>query len=589
MGASLCCPATEDCVLTVPAYGSVFRRISVRGADVQSTVHECRYPLWAVKVSDFLRMSGKPQAHSILLERGLLYKWFPGMFLIFVSHQWLSKEHPDPEGHQLEVLQKAIRGVIGGSLQVHEDIACRTADNSLSASTRQQIAEGYIFLDWFAIPQITVRSEGVNEETTKTDAALAVQSIPAYVELSNIFVALVPELTHRDSKLLANYSTWLSRGWCRAELWCRLLSNKTDTTVIVVYSNVQAEFMYPLDWQSNSIAKGEFTVEADRAQAVELSQMALEKKIQHLQERGPLSHHRFYTALWLKLHGTQGRDLQSFLSHFGFDSLQDAARDKASMNALICAVFSGDAGMVRLLAESRADTNHVLTGLTELGYYDSETALMAAMKSGQGPEVLTALIEHRADVNKKDGRGLPPLYMSRTPEHVQVLLDNRAEMPPFVLEGPAAFGNTETVQALLAYRCNPSEDPRASPLHALSLLSRGNGCVLETAKLLLTNRADVNARAARPSDNTMWQYHSARAQVAVLGFTRCSMMTRLQAIAPGISPLGYAALVGHEQLVRLYLEHGAESYPNDGGDLPEDLARNNHHYHLLPLLATFAT
>ena len=41
--------------------------------------------------------------------------------------------------------------------------------------------------------------------------------------------------------------------WCRAELWCRLLSNKIDTTVIVVYSNVQAEFMYPLDWQSNSI------------------------------------------------------------------------------------------------------------------------------------------------------------------------------------------------------------------------------------------------------------------------------------------------------------------------------------------------
>ena len=67
------------------------------------------------------------------------------------------------------------------------------------------------------------------------------------------------------------------------------------------------------------------------------------------------------------------------------------------------------------------------------------------------------------------------------------------------------------------------------------------------------------------------------------------MMTRLQAIAPGISPLGYAALVGHEQLCQLYLDHGAESFPNDGGDLPEDLARNNHHYHLLPLLSTFAT
>ena len=47
--------------------------------------------------------------------------------------------------------------------------------------------------------------------------------------------------------------------------------------------------------------------------------------------------------------------------------------------------------------------------------------------------------------------------------------------------------------------------------------------------------------------------------------------------------------VGHGQLTQLYLDHGAVSFPNDRGDLPEDLARNNHHYHLIPLLATFAT
>lgn len=35
---------------------------------------------------------------------------------------------------------------------------------------------------------------------------------------------------------LGNYLTWLSRGWCRAELWCRLLSNREDTSVVVVFS-----------------------------------------------------------------------------------------------------------------------------------------------------------------------------------------------------------------------------------------------------------------------------------------------------------------------------------------------------------------
>ena len=36
--------------------------------------------------------------------------------------------------------------------------------------------------DWFAIPQITSRAPGVNEDLLKTEAAKAVQSIPAYVE-----------------------------------------------------------------------------------------------------------------------------------------------------------------------------------------------------------------------------------------------------------------------------------------------------------------------------------------------------------------------------------------------------------------------
>ena len=58
---------------------------------------------------------------------------------------------------------------------------------------------------------------------------------------------------------------------------------------------------------------------------------------------------------------------------------------------------------------------------------------------------------------------------------------------------------------------------------------------------------------------------------------------------PGMSPLGCAAFAGHWQLAQLYLDYEAEPSPNDRGEWPEDLARNNHHHHLMPLLATFAT
>ena len=142
MGASLCTTSREV-------------------ASAEPTIHECLYPLWAVKVSDFLEMSGKPEAHHVLLERGLLYQWFPGMFLIFISHQWLSSLHPDPQGQQVEVLQKMLRGIIDGSLHVHEGIESRTQNQRLSSTTRRQIRDGFIFLDWFAIPQVTARKQGV--------------------------------------------------------------------------------------------------------------------------------------------------------------------------------------------------------------------------------------------------------------------------------------------------------------------------------------------------------------------------------------------------------------------------------------------
>ena len=74
-------------------------------------------------------------------------EWFPGMFVIFTSHQWLSSTHPDPQGQQMEALQKALRGMIDGSLQVHEDIVSRSDDMNLSNTIRQHITEGFLFFD----------------------------------------------------------------------------------------------------------------------------------------------------------------------------------------------------------------------------------------------------------------------------------------------------------------------------------------------------------------------------------------------------------------------------------------------------------
>ena len=47
----------------------------------------------------------------------------PGMFVLFVSHQWLGSEHPDPTGQQLSVLRSALRGMLSGQLSVEEDLS----------------------------------------------------------------------------------------------------------------------------------------------------------------------------------------------------------------------------------------------------------------------------------------------------------------------------------------------------------------------------------------------------------------------------------------------------------------------------------
>ena len=107
----------------------------------------------------------------------------------------------------------------------------------------------------------------------------------------------VSSLHHEDLFTSTCPSDFQVQLRCRAELWCRLLSNKVDTSVILIYSPTEAEFMFPLDWQHNSIAEGNFTVEDDRAEVVRLGEMAVESKIQNLQEKGPLSHYRFYAAL----------------------------------------------------------------------------------------------------------------------------------------------------------------------------------------------------------------------------------------------------------------------------------------------------
>ncbi|CAJ1453513.1 unnamed protein product [Effrenium voratum] len=555
-------------------------------------VHEYLFPMYLVKVSDFLQMRGPPEPHDVLKAKGLLHEWQPGMFCVFISHQWLGIRFPDPSGRQLEVLRKVLRRFIDRSLKVEADMTRMMSRDE--PTSYEQIQDGYLFLDWFAIPQITARTDGINEDATRSDAALAVQSIPAYVEASDLFFALVPELTHVDTGRECNYETWLWRGWCRAELWCRLLSNRKDTSVIVIFSDVEALYIFPLDWQRNLISDGLFTVESDRAGVVKLGEMALRSKLQHLREWGPLSHYRFYLANRPRLLSleTAEFDLPGFLQHFDFPSLDAAIKEEGGMTGVLCAVFAGDCNMLRVLVEQRADANGKAHGLTDLGYYDTQTLLMAAAKSAQNAQVLSTLLQLRADPNLHSKSGLTPAWLAQDPSHVHVLLEHRAdllscEIPP--LMGAASRASSATVRALLESRCDPSDasNDGFGVLHAVPVFGRANPHASETIRLLLSYRADVNSLTI-PKKRMLEECMQCRNSMSIWG-SYSSSYARKMANMFGATPVAVAAMMGNKTVIQTLLENDAELEISNGlGHTPLDLARQEGHCHLLSILSTFA-
>ncbi|CAE7655219.1 unnamed protein product [Symbiodinium necroappetens] len=460
-----------------------------------------------------------------------------------------------------------------------------------------RVSNGFLYFDWFAIPQITARQAGTNEDITKSDAARAVRSIPAYVEAAELFIAAVPGSRHSSTGAECNYLSWMSRGWCRAELWCHVLSNKADTSLIVVKSAKDVQYMLSVELHRNLIADGKFTVEADRASVMEIGEVALNSKISHLSSLGRMTTYRYYVANREKFLSTPKKlwDESTFLHQFRFGSLSSAACERRGMNGLMCAVLAGDANMVRTLVRLGADVNQRVCGLAEFGYFDGETVIMAAVKAHPSADMLSLLIELKAEVQKPASNGLTTAALVQSPEQVHVLAGAKADLdrgahPMFLrpLTGVATRASAETVAAMLSARCNPNPELGGighGPLHSLSIVAHTNADAAETTRLLLAHRADVNAQI-RPRGRYRLLCAAARAACMVHGFKNSSTTIRVFASFSGLTPLGGAALSGCETVAQILLEAGAKPIANDRGDTPEDLAAASQHEGVQCILST---
>ena len=107
---------------------------------------------------------------------------------------------------------------------------------------RASLKGAYIWMDWFSIPQsdfaqqraMSISSDGAvpdgdmslmfgSQWTRQLSSDMFIQRIPDYVEMSDMFVVLAPPCRHTAADRRCGFASWCRRGWCRLELWCKMM------------------------------------------------------------------------------------------------------------------------------------------------------------------------------------------------------------------------------------------------------------------------------------------------------------------------------------------------------------------------------
>ena len=166
------------------------------------------FPMYTVPLDAALRMTTlKP--HEELLAAGELSLFDDGLGkALFVSHQWVSQSHPDPEFKQFRVLQEALRNVTAGLSQISMDTITEAVfglAKGISAS-EFRVSKPFLWYDFFSVPQVPlVLGEGGQCENIQQKA---ICSIPAYISRCQFFMALCPVIDSPDGSQVFSQVSW---------------------------------------------------------------------------------------------------------------------------------------------------------------------------------------------------------------------------------------------------------------------------------------------------------------------------------------------------------------------------------------------
>ena len=160
---------------------------------------------------------------------------------VFVSHQWLDFNEPDPNN-------------------VHFDAIC-VALERLCNEFNKNPDELHVWLDYSSIPQ-------VNRVLQK----LSIDTLSVYASVCTFFVIVAPETVHLGTGQPCNKETYSRRGWCRLEQWARIAVGGVHNIYLYQKEDEPLHHIkHDADWLQKSIfvCGGDFSVPDDRAKLVD--------------------------------------------------------------------------------------------------------------------------------------------------------------------------------------------------------------------------------------------------------------------------------------------------------------------------------
>ena len=621
------------------------------------------YNMWVMPMSTFVEL-GKLQPHQLLKESGKIVQFDASMRTVFfLSHQcvvclsgtpdkrrgvlslekltharsprtlvnrWTGFQHPDQTLEQLHTMQRLFLRMMAGNINATEpDFGSRAYLPNMKKVTAREWAElvptAYIWMDYFSVPQIGEYLQG-----DTSDLIRAVNSIPSYIERSSHFFACVPMVKHNDREgVMCDLGSWLSRGWCRVEMFSLLFKRFNELPVIVVKGGECQPYMISaVNTMARPPGKGEFTccmrghkmtnpdgtergIPCDKLKIGELTWTMLQRKLSFLLGDDRIQEYRLWLALVpLFMEGLPENDaalqasrssksgacvaeaaVKDFLATYRFKTPKDEEGGGSGLTPLVHAAAVGNvevaAGLIAQGADVHCTTQkfNITTGLDAGG-----TALHIAV--GFCPvrqvEMVEVLLRSGADANAQTKAGYTPLMAGagfQNTHGVKALLGCAKET--LDIERGMKM-NRSTALGLAAYVSSPEICDIIMKAGASRTLINDHGGTnlhdacqnVATTKAMLNhlwNEGELDINALYKPRTMFWRLADAYFRRGVkLGLLTKSQFAMEMAHTEGSTPLHYAAMVGLIDVTEWLLGHGAHKslrVQNSMGATPLDIAR----------------